>query len=39
MFDYGSQVYLIIEDLVSKLSLEVHDHPHPFHLGWVNKNV
>jgi hypothetical protein len=30
---------LIEKDLVSKLGLEVHDHPHPYPLGWVNKDV
>ena len=26
-------------DLVCKLGLEVHDHPSPYPLGWVNKDT
>ena len=26
-------------NLVGKLGLEVHDHPSPYPLGWVNKGV
>jgi hypothetical protein len=37
LFDSCSQVKLIAEDLVTKIGLEVHDHPHPYPLGWVNK--
>jgi hypothetical protein len=39
LFDSGSQANLIAKDLVSKLGLEMHDHPHPYPLGWVNKDV
>jgi uncharacterized protein YydD (DUF2326 family) len=39
LFDFGSQANLIVEDLVNKLGLEVHDHPNPYPLGWVNKDV
>jgi hypothetical protein len=37
MFNSGSQANLIAVDLVNKLGLEVHDHPIPYPLGWVNK--
>jgi hypothetical protein len=39
LFDFGSQANLIAEYLVNKLGLEVHDHPHPYPLGWVNKDA
>ena len=26
-------------DLLNKIGLEVHDHPIPYPLGWVNKDV
>ena len=39
LFDSGSQDNLIEEDLVSKLGLEVHDHPRMYPLVWVNKNT
>ena len=39
LFDSGSQDNLIATDLVSKLGLEVHDHPSPYPLGWVNKDA
>jgi hypothetical protein len=39
LFDSGSQDNLIAVDLVKKLELEVHDHPCPYPLGWVNKDV
>ena len=39
MFDSGSQANLLAVDLVNKLGLEVHDHPSPYPLGWVNKNA
>lgn len=40
LFDFScSQVNLIGEELVSKLGLKLHDHSHPYSLGWVNKNV
>jgi hypothetical protein len=28
-----------IEDLATKLCLEMHDHPHPYPLGWVNEDA
>jgi hypothetical protein len=39
LFDSGLQANLIAVDLVSKLGLEVHDHPIPYPLGWVNKDA
>jgi hypothetical protein len=39
LFDSSSQANLIEEDLVNILGLEVHDHTHPYPLGWVNKYV
>ena len=39
LFDSGSQANIIAADLVSKLGLEVHDHPSPYPLGWVKKDV
>jgi hypothetical protein len=39
MFDCDSQANLIAADLESKLGLEVHDHPIPYPLGWVNKDA
>lgn len=39
LFNSSWQANLIVEDLVSKLGMEVHDHPHPYPLGWVNKNA
>jgi hypothetical protein len=39
LFDFYSQANLIAKDLVNKLGLEVHDHPHPYPLGWVNKDA
>jgi hypothetical protein len=39
LFDFGSQVNLIAADLVNKLGLHVHNHPIPYPLGWVNKDV
>jgi hypothetical protein len=38
LFDFGSQTKFIEDDLVNKLGLEVHDHPRPYPLGWVNNN-
>jgi hypothetical protein len=38
-FNSGSQANLIATDLVNKLGLEVHDHPSPYPLGWVNKDA
>jgi ribosome-binding ATPase YchF (GTP1/OBG family) len=37
LFKYGSQDNLIAVDMVNKLGLEVHNHPIPYPLGWVNK--
>ena len=39
LFDSGSQVNLIAEELVKKLGLEVHDHPNKYPLGSVNKDA
>jgi hypothetical protein len=39
LFDYSWQDNLIVEDIVDKLRLEVHDHPHMYPLGWVNKDA
>jgi hypothetical protein len=39
LFKSGSQAKIIIVDLVSKLGLEVHDHPIPYPLGWVTKDA
>jgi hypothetical protein len=39
LFDYGSYANIIAADLVKKLGLEVHNHPIPYPLGWVNKDV
>jgi hypothetical protein len=38
-FDSHSQANLIATDLVNKLVLEVHDHPIPYPLGWVNNDA
>jgi hypothetical protein len=39
LFDSNSYANLIADDLVNKLGLEVCDHPSPYPLGWVNKDV
>jgi hypothetical protein len=39
LFNSGSQANLIVEDLVNKIGLEVHNHPSPYPLGWVNKDA
>jgi hypothetical protein len=39
MFDFGSQVNLIVIDIVNKIGLEVHYHPIPYPLGWVKKDT
>jgi hypothetical protein len=39
LFDFGSHDNLIVVDLISKLGLEVHDHPIPYPLGWVKKDA
>lgn len=39
LFDLLLQVNIISVDLVKKMGLEVHDHPIPYPLGWVNKDV
>jgi len=38
LLDYGSQDNIIATYMVNKLRLEVHDHPSPYPLGWVNKD-
>jgi hypothetical protein len=35
LFDPGSQVNLISEELVKKMGLETKPHPKPYPLGWV----
>ena len=39
LFYYGLHENLIVEDMVRMLGLEVHDHPSPLPLGWVNKDL
>jgi hypothetical protein len=39
LFDFASHANLIATDLVNNLGLEVHDHPIPYPLGWVNKDA
>ena len=39
LFDSRSQTNLIAVDMVSKIGLELHDHPSPYPLGWVNKDA
>jgi hypothetical protein len=39
LFDSGSQDNLIAMALVSKIGFEVHNHPIPYPLGWVNKDA
>ena len=39
LFNFGSWANLIATDLVNKLGLEVHSHPIPYPLGWVNKDA
>jgi hypothetical protein len=39
LFDFGSYTNLIVVDLVNKIGLEFHDHPIPYPLGWVNKDL
>jgi hypothetical protein len=39
LFDFGLKANLIETDLVRKLGLEVHDHPSPYSLGWVNNDA
>jgi hypothetical protein len=36
---YDSHANLIAKDLINNLRLEVHDHPHSYSLGWVNKDA
>ena len=38
MFDSGSQVNLIYEEVVKKLGLGTKPHPKPYPLGWVVEN-
>ena len=37
LFDSVSHANIIATDLVENLGLEVHYHPSPYPLGWVNK--
>jgi hypothetical protein len=39
LFNSSLQGNFMVEALVSKLRLEVHDHPFPYPLGWINKDV
>jgi hypothetical protein len=39
LLNSNSQANVIASNLVSKLGLEVHDHPSPYPLGWVNKEA
>jgi hypothetical protein len=39
LFDLGSQSNLISAQLVEKLGLETQDHPQPYPLGWVRKDM
>jgi hypothetical protein len=39
LFDSGSHANLIAADPVNKFGLEVHNHPSPYSLGWVNKDA
>jgi hypothetical protein len=39
LFDSTLQANLIANYLVSNLGLDVHDHPRPYRLGWVTKDV
>jgi hypothetical protein len=39
LFNFGSLTILIVVDLIKKLGLEVNNHPIPYSLGWVNKDV
>jgi hypothetical protein len=39
LFDSGSHDNILPIDLVSKLGLELHNHPILYLLGWVNKIV
>jgi hypothetical protein len=38
LFNYGSHDNIVAMDMVNKIGLEVHDHPSPYPLGWVNKD-
>jgi hypothetical protein len=38
LFDSGSHANIIEIDLIKKLGLDVHDHPSPYPLGWINKD-
>jgi len=38
MFNFGSQDNIIVENMASKLQLEVQYHPIPYPLCWVNKD-
>ena len=39
LFESGSQVNRISEDLVKKLKLETTPHPKPYPLGWICKDA
>ena len=39
LFDSGSQVNLISEEIINKLGLETKPHPKPYPLGWLQENT
>jgi hypothetical protein len=39
LFDSSLQAKLIETYLVNNIGLEVHDHPSPYPLGWLNKDA
>jgi hypothetical protein len=39
LFGFGSCANLIEANLDKDIGLEVHDHPTPYPLGWVNKDA
>jgi len=39
LFDIGSHSNLISSHLVEKLGKETHDHPKPYPLGWVRRDM
>jgi hypothetical protein len=39
LFESGSLDNLIATNMFSKIGLEVHDHPSPYPLVWINKDV
>jgi hypothetical protein len=39
LFDSNSKANVIAKDIVRKIGLEVHVHPRPYPLGWVNNDA